>query len=149
MNKKEKPMNRSLPVIWLAIAWLWAPSLLHAQAYPRPGNPNAPPVFSPYLNLLRGGNPAFNYYGLVRPEMEWRNSVRSLQQQINQLPGTLGVEEPGAGLVTGHPIQFMSLSHYFPNAPGSQRGASGRTAVAPTYPTGTPAATTPPRGSRR
>jgi hypothetical protein len=44
---------------------------------PRLGAPPAPPTVSPYLNLLRGGAPAgVNYYGLVRPQMYFQNSIQ-------------------------------------------------------------------------
>src|SRR6266849_4481527 len=55
-----------------------------------PGNVN-PPGASPYLNLLRSGSSqAVNYYGLVRPQTDFRNSIQGLQQQVR----TLGMEPP-------------------------------------------------------
>jgi hypothetical protein len=45
--------------------------------------PRAP--ISPYLNLARGGNPAINYYGLVRPQVEFQQSIFGLQQQVSGL----------------------------------------------------------------
>ena len=45
--------------------------------------PVTQPAVSPYINLLRRDNPAYlNYYGLVRPEVEFRNSINLLQQQV-------------------------------------------------------------------
>jgi hypothetical protein len=42
--------------------------------------------FSPYLNLLRRGNStAFNYYGLVRPELEFRGADNQFRQQFSQV----------------------------------------------------------------
>jgi hypothetical protein len=49
------------------------------------------PVVSPYLNLFRRGNsPGFNYFTLVRPELELRQSIGQLQQQVTDLPMQLG-----------------------------------------------------------
>ena len=46
--------------------------------------PGAAPGVSPYLNLLRQGNSqALNYYGLVRPQVEFRSGIQQLQQQGN------------------------------------------------------------------
>src|SRR5205823_8814611 len=71
------------------------------------------PPLSPYLNLLRGGNPAINYYGLVRPEQQFTRSIEQLQMQ-----GTAGpVVAPLEGLqtlpYTGHPVRFVNYSHYY------------------------------------
>ena len=41
-----------------------------ATAQPRPAS-NVPST-SPYLNLLRPGGTGINYYGLVRPEQDFR-----------------------------------------------------------------------------
>src|SRR5262245_50386888 len=64
----------------------------------RPGvNPTGTPTYSPYLNLLRRGNPAYqNYYGLVRPEVEFRSAVRGLQQQALQTQQSITGLETGA-----------------------------------------------------
>ncbi len=43
-----------------------------------PATSYSPPAVSPYLNLLNRGNPAVNYYGIVRQQI----------QQGQQLPGT-------------------------------------------------------------
>ena len=75
-------MRRILLTLLVAMGWMGVADCLQAQGpgpYTRPqtGNPYAQPVFSPYLNLLRRGtNPAVNYYGLVRPEIDFRNSLQ-------------------------------------------------------------------------
>src|ERR1700678_234592 len=67
---------------------------------------NQSPAFSPYLNLNRGGtSAAINYYGLVRPQIDFQNSINNLQQQVDA-PGT-GLAGPGGAgglpvLVTGN-----------------------------------------------
>jgi hypothetical protein len=67
------------------------------------------------LNLFNGGtNPAINYFGIIRPEIEFRNSLLQMQQQIamgeqstSDLATTLGM------VTTGHPSFFMSHRKYF------------------------------------
>ena len=105
----------------------------------RPPQQGAGPVFSPYLNLLRGGNPAINYYGLVRPEIQFRNALQNLNNELEQTEADVAAGQAGAtGFQTGHPVQFFNLSHYYPNSAqgGGGRGAAGNYAVAPTYGTG-------------
>jgi hypothetical protein len=72
------------------------------------------PVYSPYLNLLRGGSsPVNNYYGLVRPQIDFSQSIQNLQGQIasNQqaISSATGGQFP---LFTGHPVYFLNTSHY-------------------------------------
>jgi hypothetical protein len=74
------------------------------------------PAYSPYLNLLRGGAPLYqNYYGLVRPEQDFRSALSQLQQ-----PGGLGYPDqayapgPANFYVTGHPAVFLNTEGYFP-----------------------------------
>src|SRR5207248_1125492 len=55
-----------------------------AAAQPPPG-PGMTPGFSPYLNLLNRGNPAINYYGLVRPQFAFQNAIAGLQHQQQSL----------------------------------------------------------------
>ena len=103
-----------------------------AQAPPPPRQPS----YSPYLNLTRPGNVANNYFGLVRPELEFRNSLNNLQQQYTGLNQTVNnpsaVETPFPG--TGHATTFMNLSHYYGNrgrTTGNGQGAPGAGAGAP------------------
>src|SRR5262245_18526540 len=105
-----------------------------------------PPAYSPYLNLARGGNPAINYYGIVRPQIAYTNAVQTLQQQINSVSAQAYIEgQATTGLpVTGHQATYMNYSHFFPAlgvTPGAP-SAAARPAVRPATgaPTG-PAAT--------
>jgi hypothetical protein len=85
---------------------------------------NQGPV-SPYLNLLRGTNPAVNYYLGVRSEVE-RRSALQLQllgqerttQEFDKLSDELYQKLPG----TGHPAAFMNYGGYysFGGTPGGQ-----------------------------
>jgi hypothetical protein len=106
-------------ILWLAAMSLAAcAGSAHAQGYPGGGsNPFNRPAYSPYLNLLRpGGSLVDNYYGLVRPQQNFRNALQSveLQQagissQQNALEGAL------ISLPTGHASRFLTHSRYFLN----------------------------------
>jgi hypothetical protein len=98
------------------------PQAAAQMPYQRPStNPYNTPVFSPYLNLLRGGsNAAVNYYGLVRPEVQYNASLLQLQGQLQTVQSTVAGETYSGLPYTGHPVQFMSFSHYFPS-----KGVSG------------------------
>jgi hypothetical protein len=115
----------------------------------RPGNPYVPsPAISPYLNLARGGNPAINYYGLVRPQIAFNNELNTLQREINTVSGQAGagVQGQGDSLSTGHPIQFMNLTHFFPGSPN--RGSSGVAPSPMSRPTTSPSTPASRYGSR-
>jgi hypothetical protein len=88
----------------------------YGSSFTRPG-----PNLSPYLNLLRGGSPAANYYLGVIPEVERRNSaaqfaagIQDLSRQI-EAPPLEGAEQPLLPTLaqTGHPVQFGNYSGYF------------------------------------
>lgn len=82
----------------------------------RPGvNPTGLPTYSPYLNLLRpGGSVTQNYFGLVRPELNFRASVSNLQQQVTGNQQAIGGFQAEAGLpTTGHRAVFMNYGGYF------------------------------------
>lgn len=88
--------------------------------YNRPQtNPFGRPVISPYINLGRGGVQAFNYYGLVQPQLQATQSFQALQfgqqfqqQEINNL-GQPGLNGAGQPLTTGGSY-FYNFSHYYP-----------------------------------
>lgn len=92
------------------------------------GAPFAPatPTYSPYLNLLRGGGTTvFNYYGLVRPEQQFRQAFQGLEQQIGDFQQlTTGTNQAG-GIITGTRPRFMSTGGYFLSGNGSLGGGSG------------------------
>ena len=80
-----------------------------------PGNT---PTFSPYINLLReGGGVGQNYFGLVRPQVDFAQQNQMLGQginalQANQMPpgrmvGGYGYTQLGA---TGHPVMFGTIN---------------------------------------
>jgi|SRR5438128_1478628 len=94
-------------------------------------NPYARPTVSPYVNLGRGGNPAANYYGLIKPQMDANQQIQQLQLQQNQMQqqglpledqaGLGGLGGFGGGPFTGHNSQFGNYSHYFPQPGGGVR----------------------------
>jgi len=123
-------MNRGL----LTIALLLLTAVEgRAQVLGQP--PPSTPTFSPYLNLLRRGNPAVNYYGLVRPEQQWRNAVGQLQQNVQGLDTAVAEGQAAGTLTTGHATQFQNLSHFFPQSrqsgPGLGRPSGGAVTPAP------------------
>lgn len=85
---------------------------LYAQV---PVNRPASPTVSPYLNLLRrGGGPGFNYFTLVRPELELRNTVRQMQLSLGDLRRQQELlQQQEAMPATGHPTYFMNTGWYF------------------------------------
>lgn len=96
-------------------------------------NPSASSV-SPYLNLLRSGSsPAVNYYGLVRPAIDFQNNLNNLQQQVQNLPspGTGMGTDPFGPLVTSGRVRYLNTGSYFLNGnqAGSLRGTSGSGSV--------------------
>lgn len=103
-------------------------------------NPVNQPL-SPYLNLLRGGNPSVNYFYGVRP-----GTVGGFGQgigapftaaggnrqlffpQFAAAPDPLLTPEsgPGAGLPpAGHPVVFNNTGGYFPAPAGGPGGRGG------------------------
>jgi len=43
------------------------------------------PTVSPYINLLRGNSPVLDYYGIVRPEVDYQQANARLETSLNQL----------------------------------------------------------------
>src|SRR3954452_11090426 len=111
--------------IWLtAVALALSPATALAQGGGAGGpyNPANRPVYSPYLNLLRRDAPLVNnYYGLVRPEINFRNAI----QQLDQQQTTIGGQQTAlteALTPTGHASRFMSQRRYFMNNGGTGLG---------------------------
>jgi hypothetical protein len=105
---------------WLLVFAALAPA--QPLAYRPPGVP-VRPTTSPYLNLNRPGSQAINYYNLVRPEIDFRNNLNNLQQQVGTLNQAAAAPATGAIADTGHPVQFMNFGGYYPQ---SLAGAAGR-----------------------
>jgi hypothetical protein len=130
--RKERIMRRlSATYLGFAVA-LTAGAMPAGAQYPGVpvgyrglANPGvAYPAYSPYLNLLRQGNPFYaNYYGLVRPEVAWRQSVAGLQSQTAANQQSIAGLETAGPLLTGHGTSFLNTSHYFMyRGPGTPAG---------------------------
>ena len=113
---------------------------------PNPYNPQTQPL-SPYLNLLRGSNPATNYYYGVRPgTVGGRGGIgggspniaaggnrAAFFPQLAYGPDPFSTPDPetGAGAnvlpPAGHPVVFQNTLGYFPGSVGrgSRPGLSG------------------------
>jgi len=117
-------------IYWLVILSLgMLPATAGAQ-YQRPPqfNPYNRPALSPYLDLVRGGNPAINYYLGTLPEIDRRFMAAQqqfMQNQIGQLQ-TQGAPPDQDDFVpvlpqTGHAAAFQTYGGYFqfPNQPRS------------------------------
>jgi hypothetical protein len=116
----------------LAVLLIGATSQASAQ-YPQTYPINPPPYthmgnragLSPYLNLLRGGDPAANYFAGVVPAFQNRanfNQMRTAIQDVEQRTAA-----PAEGLElgkpldqTGHPTAFGYYSSYYPQLGGGR-----------------------------
>jgi hypothetical protein len=116
-----------------AICLLASTASAQFQAPTRPNyGPGYRPQLSPYLNLIRGGDPAANYYLGTLPEFQRRQNAQLFSTEISELDRrTLGNVQTTEQLLgqplpgTGHPTAFGSTLYYFgssnPNQPGAQR----------------------------
>lgn len=89
------------------------------------------PTFSPYLNLLRRGNSTLgNYYGLVRPELEFRDANAQFQSNFGALDRRFSESERALSgrqmQTTGHRVQFLSNLRGQVGAPLSRGPRIGR-----------------------
>ncbi|SRR6185312_703237 len=85
-------------------------------AQPLPGmlGQNGRPAFSPYLNLTRpGGTPALNYFGMVQPQTQFRQSFQNLQGAVNFNQQAISNVQAGELPATGHAVGFMNYNSYF------------------------------------
>jgi hypothetical protein len=78
------------------------------------------PQLSPYLNLIRGGDQAANYYLGTLPEFQRRANAQQFSTEINELDrrvfGTVLTQEQLLGQplpATGHPTAFGYTGYYF------------------------------------
>lgn len=113
---------------WRAVAAVGVVLFLAGSASAQPPNPASRPAFSPYLNLNRAGaSTTLNYYGLVRPEIQARQSIQNLQGSVAANQQAIGglqteiTELPG----TGHQATFLNYKSYF--LTGGAGGSGGTT----------------------
>jgi hypothetical protein len=111
----------------VALAAFFAGRPAHAQYMPPQVSPYGTNGASPYLNLLRGGNPAVNYMGLVQPQIQAQQQFGMLQQQQQQLArqyqSVVAPPTNQAQVNTGHQTRFMQYNQYF-NTTGFTRPAA-------------------------
>jgi hypothetical protein len=99
------------------------------SAQPRGGAPTPRPAFSPYLNLVRpGGSVTLNYYGLVRPEIQARQSIQNLQGSVMANQQAIGDIQAGSSElpVTGRGAGFLTHGSYFLTGGAGGGGAQSR-----------------------
>lgn len=111
---------RSTLIAGLLLGPLADPLPAQVVVRPSPPAPVRPTGISPYLNLVRPGNPAINYYGLVRPEVEFRNAYQNLQSQLNVIQAEAPADAAGNVVLptTGYPVRFMDYTRYYFRLPG-------------------------------
>ena len=75
----------------------------------------ARPVVSPYLNLIGRNSAAVNYYGIVRPQLEFRAVQQRQGSRLQQLESREGDAKPDDFALphTGHRCFFLNYSHYY------------------------------------
>ena len=101
-----------------------AATMAQAQYVQPQVSPYGNMAYSPYINMLQGGNglgggynPAVTYMGIVQPQLQAQSNFMQLQNQINMtrmMPG--GVAPPrNTGVAdTGYaPARFLQYQQYF------------------------------------
>ncbi len=90
---------------------------------------------SPYLNLLRGGDPAANYFAGVVPAFQNRANFSYLRTAIQEAesayPRGEGLDLARPLDQTGHPTAFGYYSSFYPQLGGRPGGAGMSGAGAP------------------
>jgi hypothetical protein len=100
-----------------ALLMTWAGEPVHAQGYSL--DPSRKPAVSPYINILRtGSSPGINYYGIVRPEIAFRNQLFQVEGQQTALGNQISSQQQDLARATalpptGHPSGFMTQGKYF------------------------------------
>lgn len=106
-------------------------SMCHAQGAV-PAQPSA--AFN-WLNLNRpGGTAAQNYFGIVRPNNMFQNSLQNVQQEFGNLTQSATNADANTVRATGHAATFMNYGHYYPRMGGGSGSGASRTPTSPTPP---------------
>jgi hypothetical protein len=119
-----------LPTLLTLLVLLTSADSCFGQVFGQPfGQPSQRPAVSPFVNLNRPGtNPAINYYGLVRPKLDFYSSINQLQQGVyaNQQAIATGVGgQQGPFLpITGVAANFQTQNRFFMTRGG--RGGPGQ-----------------------
>lgn len=119
---------RRIPFVLASVGcWLVIGAATARGQQPGPYNPyiRRPPV-SPYINLLRPGNQALIYHGLIRPQVETFRYQEAQEQALRRLQGDVrSLQQPQLG-VTGHQSYFLNYSHFYPLQSPRNRGGFRR-----------------------
>jgi hypothetical protein len=111
-----RPRIGILASIGLALTLAAGPAAAQLP-YTRPQtSPFNRPAISPYINMFRpGGNIAQNYFGLVRPEIQFNQDVNQLQNRQALLGAQIaaGTESQAVLPPTGHATGFQTQYRYF------------------------------------
>jgi hypothetical protein len=117
----------------LLLACAATPAWAQVPRYPAMSNqPYSQPVVSPYLNLARGGNPAINYFGLVRPQIQAQENYLQLRQdlaqaaQVNQMEGA-AIAGAITTLTTGNQVTFGNHYAWYQTVNGRFGSGTGAT----------------------
>lgn len=96
--------------VWLAILTSLSCSAAFAQM--PAGGASGRPTFSPYLNLLRRSDPVLNYYGIVRPEQNFRAANQAFRGSLQELDRRFDEERSQSMRSqlrsSGHTVRFFS-----------------------------------------
>jgi hypothetical protein len=114
LGKGEKIMRQLILAAFGSVGFLGflATSPAAAQALRPVGSPG----ISPYLNLVRpGASPAINYYGIVRPQLQYNTAINSLEQQVAASKVAITAQESLNVPTTGHQVAFLRYQQYFLN----------------------------------
>jgi hypothetical protein len=119
-------MKKLIVACAAGLAGLLSAGSARAQFYTPPQvNPFYRPPVSPYLNLMRPGTPGgINYYGLVRPQLQFSTGLQRVEQEA-----LAARYQDGAYPTTGHATRFFNYGGYFMNQGGGPtttgRGVGG------------------------
>lgn len=110
--------SRSLFLVAASVLLLAVSSgRVHAQQLgprlPPQYGPGLRPTLSPYLNLLRGGDTASNYYLGVRSEFQRRDDRVNLLTRTNELENRTEQIENQENPIEGTPADFGDTKTYF------------------------------------
>lgn len=113
-------MTNKYAMLFAMLVWSLSAAIGRAQFGTNSfGVPAPRPSISPYLNLVRGGSPAINYYGLVRPQVAAARAIETLGNEFQSLEST--ANQPSQ---TGHRSSFMTQSQYFMNTNVARPGGT-------------------------
>ncbi|GEM_PF-1386142 len=135
----ESTMRYCRMLLLLAAAFGLSVEAARAQVY-RPYVPPRRPPVSPYLDLLRGPGPTFNYYRRIRPELEMRRQLQLNQLRLQNLQTRVDLQAERLNRLLGGSTRFGTITLPIPyGGAGAGQAAAGLT-LGGMPPTGHPTA---------